>query len=111
MRLFAKEAGELLKSTDVLESHFIMLVLSQVIFLTFEASFSCKRFKLQVQLTLKQFCLKIKFDTRLCFCLNVCWHGSQPARTITETQKSMSSKEMSDSGNTRDMVVIPQRAC
>ena len=31
MRTFAKDAGELLKSTDVLESHFIMLVLSQVI--------------------------------------------------------------------------------
>ena len=31
MRTFAKDAGELLKSTDVLESHFIMSVLSQVI--------------------------------------------------------------------------------
>ena len=70
-------------------------------YLTFEASLSCKRFKLFQ---------KIKFNTRLCFCLKVCWHESQPARTITETQKSMSSKEMSDSGSTRDMLVIPQES-
>ena len=75
MRLFAKDAEELLKNTDVLESHFIMLVLSQIIIEHLKCSLSCKHFlefQLQVQLTLKQFCRKIKFNTSLCFRLKVC---------------------------------------
>ena len=63
IRLFANDAEELLKNADVLESHFIMLVLSQVIIEHLKYLLSCKHFlelQLQVQLTLKQFCRKIK---------------------------------------------------
>ena len=39
--------------------------------------------------------------------LKVCWHESQPARTITETQKV---KEKSESDSTREMVVISKES-